>query len=258
VEGFGGEEMSTLSPSVSEDHGGEHICLPFETDSEKRDAVVAFIHEGLSRGARCIYTGTADEFENLKSDLETLGICSRRAVQRDALSYRSMEEAYLSAGKFDPPELLKRTQTLIDEALANGFTGLRRTGELGNAPDEETWNKIVWYEARVNEHFARRPFWALCRYSRSAVSSDHVNDLLRSHPFAIVRGEKCENPFYERPELALSNDSETRLNWRLRQLLEQSRTKRYLEGKTAAAVAAATELAIELSALRAGDPRQTK
>ena len=250
--------MSTLSPSVSEDHGGEHICLPFETESEKRDAVVAFIHEGLSRGARCIYTGTAEEFEELKNELETLGICSRRAVQREALAFRSLEEAYMDAGKFDPPALLDRTHELIDDALAHGFTGVRRTGELGAAPDDDTWNKIVWYEARVNEHFARRPFWALCRYSRSAVSSDHVNHLLRSHPFAIVRGEKCENPFYERPELALSNDSETRLNWRLRQLLEQNRAKRYLEGKTAAAVAAATELAIELSALRSGEPRQSK
>jgi hypothetical protein len=250
--------MSTLSPSVSEDHGGEHICLPFETESEKREAVVGFIHEGLSRGARCIYTGTAEEFEDLKAQLETLGVCSRRAVQRDALSFRSRDDAYLTAGKFDPLELLERTHALIDESLANGFTGVRRTGELGNTTDEETWRKIGWYEARVNEHFARRPFWALCRYSRSAVSSEHVNDLLRSHPFAIVRGEKCENPFYERPELALSDDSETRLNWRLRQLLEQNRTKRYLEGKTAAAVAAATELAIELSALRAGEPRQLK
>jgi hypothetical protein len=243
--------MSKLSSSVSEDHGGEHICLPFETEDEKADAVAGFIHEGLSRGARCIFTGTAPEFEALMRDLETRGVCSRRAVQRDALSFQSQDEAYLHAGEFDPPALLERTHKLIDEALANGFTGLRRTGEMGEPPSDEIWDKVVWYEARVNEHFARRPFWALCRYSRAAVSSERVDDLLRSHPVAIVRGESCENPFYERPELVGSNDSQARLNWRLRQLFEQNRTRRYLEGKTAAAVAAATELAVELSALRA-------
>jgi hypothetical protein len=250
--------MSKLSSSVSEDHGGAHICLPFETEDEKSDAVVDFIHEGLSRGARCIFTGTAKEFEDLKAALETRGVCSQRAVTRDALSFQSQDGAYLTAGDFDPAALLDRTHVLIDQALANGFTGLRRTGELGQLPTEETWQKIVWYEARVNEQFARRPFWTLCRYSRAAVSPDRVTDLLRSHPVAIVRGESCENPFYERPELALSDDTEARLNWRLRQLFEQNKTRRYLEGKTAAAVAAATELAVELSALRADRSRLDK
>lgn len=243
--------MSKLSSSVSEGHGGGHICLPFETEDEKAEAVASFIHEGLSRGARCIFTGTASEFEELKLALETRGVSSRRAVQRDALLFQSQEGAYLNAGAFDPPALLEHTHGLIDQALANGFTGLRRTGELATPPDLETWDKIARCEARVNEDFARRPFWALCRYSRAAVSSERVNDLLRSHPVAIVRGEACENPFYERPELALSDDSQARLNWRLGRLSEQNRKRRYLEGKIAAAVAAATELAVELNALRA-------
>ena len=66
----------------------------------------------------------------------------------------------------------------------------------------------------------------------------------------IVRGEMCDNPFYERPELALSDDNQTRLNWQLRQLLVQHRAKQRLEVKTASAVAAAAELAVELSELR--------
>jgi hypothetical protein len=250
--------MSKLSSSVSEDHGGAHICLPFETEDEKAEAVAAYIHEGLSRGARCIFTGTAAEFEELTRALDERGVCSKRAVQRDALSFQSQEEAFLTGGEFDPPALLARTHKLIDQALANGFTGLRRTGEMSQPPSEDIWAKSVWYEARVNEHFARRPFWALCRYSRAAVSPERVNDLLRSHPVAIVRGEVCENPFYERPELALSDDHQARLNWRLRQVFEQNRTKRYLEGKTAAAVAAATELAVELSHLRADRARVDK
>jgi hypothetical protein len=239
-----------LSPSATEGRQGAHLCLPFETEAEKREAVLAFVHEGLTRGARCVFTGTTTEFEELTRSLEVMGICSKRATARAALVLRSPEEEYLSNGEFDPPMLIARTDEQIDGALRDGFTSLRRTGELFEPPSEEIWRKIMWYEARVNEHFARRPYSCLCRYSRAAVSPDRVCDLLRTHPIAIVRGEACENPFYERPELALSDDSQARLNWRLRQLLVQHRARQRAEGKTFSAVHAAAELAAELHELR--------
>ena len=238
------------SLSATEVRQGAHACLPFETDTEKQQAVLAFIHEGLTRGERCIFTGTPAEFEELTASLEVKGICSKRAAARAALLFRTQEEAYLTRGEFDPPMLIARTNEQIDEALREGFTGLRRSGELLAPPTEETWRKIIWYEARVNEHFARRPFSCLCRYSRAAVSPERVCDVLRTHPIAIVRGEACENPFYEQADLALSDDGQARLNWRLRQLLVQHRARQRLEGKTVSAVHAAAELAAELHELR--------
>ena len=227
-----------------------HVCLPFETETEKQEAVLAFIHEGLTSGARCVFTGTPEEFAKLNESLEQLGICSKRAGARGALVFRTTAEAYFTDGVFDPEVLLDRTEAQIDEALRSGFTGLRRTGEMHEVPTEELWRKTIWYESRVNEHFARRPFSALCRYSRAAVSPERIRDLLRAHPVAIVRGEACDNPFYERPELALSDDGQARLNWQLRQLLVQHRARRRLETKSMSAVAAAAELAAELSELR--------
>jgi hypothetical protein len=227
-----------------------HVCLPFETETEKQEALLSFIHEGLTSGARCIVTGTPEEFAQLNTSLEELGLCSKRAGARGALVYRTTEEAYLTDGMFDPAMLITRTEEQIDDALKSGFTGLRRTGELHAPPTEEMWRKIIWYEAQINEHFSRQPFSALCRYSRAAVSPERTCDLLRTHPVAIVRGEACENPFYERPELALSDDGQARLNWQLRQLLVQHRARRRLETKTVSAVAAAAELAVELDQLR--------
>jgi hypothetical protein len=241
--------MSPSHPATTFSQSG-HLCLPFETEAEKRDAVLSFVHEGLARGARCVFTGTDAEFEELCRALDVLGKCAKRAIERGALLFPSQEQAYLSSGDFDPEQLIERTEAQIHEALQAGFTGLRRTGEMVTPPTEELWHKIVCYEARINEHFARRPFSCLCRYSRTVVAPERVRALLRTHPIVIVRGEICDNPFYERPDLALSDDNQTRLNWQLRQLLLQHRMKQRLEGKTASAVAAAAELAVELSELR--------
>ncbi len=231
-------------------HRGVHLCLPFETDDEKHDAVVSFLREGLANGQRCQFIGTPAEFDDLGRRLEIEGLCAARAQARGALRFLSPEEAYLHGGVFEPERVLDRIAAHIEEALADGFAGFRGTGELMFLPDAAEWQKIVWYEAQVNEHFARLPFAGLCRYPRAVVPADRVRDVLRTHPIAVVRGEACENPFYERTELALSDDSQARLDWQLHQLLAQNRAQRHLEGTTVSAVTAAVELATELEELR--------
>jgi chemotaxis family two-component system sensor kinase Cph1 len=248
-----------MSPVIGSDvRSCTHICLPFESNDEKHAGTVAFIYEGLSRGARCIFTGTKDDFDVLGSGLEELGICTRRATARGALQYRPVEEIYFPDGRFEPPRSLDITDHLIDDAIVDGFTGLRLTAELTHIPVSEEWQKIVWYEAMVNERFARRPIAGMCRYPRHLIPAVRVRDLLRTHPIAIVRGEYCDNPFYERPEIVLSDDAQTRLDWQFRQIRVQQRTRQQLEGMRVSAVAAAAELAAELHHLRAGGERPTK
>jgi len=249
-----------MSPSVvgSDVRHSSHLCLPFETNDEKHAATVTFMHEGLSRGARCMFVGTKEDFDVLGRGLEELGICTRRATSRGALMYRTTEEVYLYGGVFDPPRALDHTDALIDAAVVDGFTGLRISAELTRIPADGEWQKIVWFEALVNERFARRPIASMCRYPRAMIPAERVRDVLRTHPVAIVRGESCENPFYERPEIVLRGDEETLLDWQFRQLRVQQRTRQHLEGTRSSAVAAAAELAAELHHLRSGQGKPTK
>ena len=250
-----------MSPVAGSDvRHSSHICLPFETTDEKHEATVTFFHEGLSRGARCIFTGTTEDFDTLGHGLEALGICTRRATARGALQVRAVEEIYFPDGHFDPPRSLDYTDALIDDALVDGFTGLRLTSELTRIPVSDEWQKIVWYDATINERFARRPIAHMCRYPRSLIPAERVRDLLRTHPVAIVRGEACDNPFYERPEMVLSDDkdSRTRLDWQFRQMRVQQRALQQLEEMRVSAVAAAAELAVQLHNLRSGREKPTK
>lgn len=243
--------MSTTAHAAHDSaNRGRHLCLPFETGSEKDDALRAFVQEGLAHGMRCLVVGTRDEYEKLGLELKDAGTCSLRAESRGALVFRTPEEYYLQDGAFVPEVVLGRIDRDIEAALADGFTGLSATGGTMTVPSDEVWRQIVWYEAQINERFARLPFVGLCRYPRTIVPPHRVQDVLRTHPVAIVRGETCDNPFYERPELVLSNDSQSRVDWQLRQLRVQHRVQRRLEDKTTSAVTAAVELAAELETLR--------
>ncbi len=201
---------------------GDHLCLPYEDVDEKTEAVVPFIAEGLARGERCVYIAELDQRDVLLSALSNAGVNASRALDRGSLWLRSPQEIYFRSGKFDPDDMLALADELIASALADGFVGVRGSGEATAAQDRGIpWSDLYSYEVRFNERFARRPIVALCRYQRAASPPARIADALRAHPTAIVGGRVCRNSYYEKPDVALAGDAE-RVEWMLHQLRRSS------------------------------------
>lgn len=201
---------------------GDHLCLPYEHVDEKTEAVVPFIAEGLARGERCVYIAELDQRDVLLSALSNAGVNASRALDRGSLWLRSPQEIYFRSGKFDPDDVLAVADELIAGALADGFVGVRGSGEVSAVHDRDiSWSDIYSYEVRFNERFARRPIVALCRYQRADSPPAHIADALRAHPTAIVSGRVCRNSYYEKPDVALAGDAE-RVEWMLHQLRRSS------------------------------------
>jgi signal transduction histidine kinase len=254
--------MSLTSSPLGAARAGDHLCYLYEGEDEKRRTLVSFIREALARQERCLYVADPRDHADLVVALEGAGVAARRAVERGALVFATTTDVYLRTGRFDADDALAALDGFVDGALADGFAGLCATGESARPVPDELWPAVLAYEARLNEHFAprpfegpsagpsARPFVGLCRFDAAAVSPERLGDVLRTHPRALVRGEVCDNPFYERPALALSDDGRARLDWRLHQLRAHHRARRHVEAMATTAAAAAAQLCAE------GDRRQ--
>jgi signal transduction histidine kinase len=212
-----------------------HLCFLYESEDERRRTLVAFFREGLTRHERCQYIGAAADQEAFALALEEEGVPAERALARGALVFATQAETYRRSGRFDPDDSLALMEEVTDRALADGFAGLRVTGEASGPLPDELWPLVMRYEALLNERLGRRPFVGLCRFHASDLSAERLQDVLRTHPHALVRGEVCVNPFYERPEVVLSGDSRARLDWQLHQLRSYHRARKRLESRSAAA-----------------------
>jgi signal transduction histidine kinase len=227
-----------------------HLCFPYESEDERRRVLVAFVREGLERRDRCVYIGLPDEQSDFLDALGDAGVDTQRALARGALVLATQAETYLRSGAFDPEDSLALMTDLTDRALADGFAGVRVTGEASGPVPDDLWPLVIRYEALLNERLVRRPFLGICRFHAASLPAERVQDVLRTHPFALVRGEVCTNPFYERPEVVLSGDSRSRLDWQLHQLRAYNRALKRLEARRAAS--AETE-SVHERALRARD-----
>jgi signal transduction histidine kinase len=199
---------------------GDHVCLPYDSNDDRDQVIIPFIAEGLARGERVAYVLEADQHARLLQSLSDAGVNASRAVDRGALWLRTTAETYLRSGKFDADDSLSMVEELITRAVADGYTGLRGSGEINVAASADIpWDTVFSYEARVNEWFAKRPLVALCRYHRPDFSPAVIHDVLRTHPMAIVNDRMCRNPYYEKPDVALAADVEAaRVEWMLCQL----------------------------------------
>lgn len=224
--------MESMTPRLGMLRPSEHVCFPYESEEEKATTLVAFIREGLARGERCLFIGAADDQHDLVARLEAAEVATERALERGALVLATQGETYLRTGRFDPEDALALMEGLTERALGDGFVGLRATGEASGPVPDELWQKVVRYEALLNERLGRRPFVGLCRFYAGHGSAERVRDVLRTHPHALVRGDICANPYYEQADVALSEDSRARLDWQLHQLRVYNRSRKGFEPRT--------------------------
>jgi CheY-like chemotaxis protein len=177
---------------------GDHVCLIHETVEEQIAAVGPFMRTGLLRGARCCYIGDGRSHAEMGRILKASGIDVRRESQRGALVLLGKGEAYFGSGKFDPDEMIRLLREFEADATAQGFSGVYATGEMTWALGPEPGcDRLVEYEARLEDVFTGGRIVGLCQYDRRRFHPHLLGDVVRAHPLVGLRGVARDNPFFD-------------------------------------------------------------
>ena len=221
---------------------GDHLCLIYESHDELTAALVAFFKTGLAAGERCLYIGSPRGSHRIEDALRNAGLPVGRELDRGALVLLTQRERWLSGGSFDPWAMMDLLRQAEQQALDDGFSGLRVTWDMGwvleGVPGRE---RLVEYEAHLNRFLAGSRTSVLCRYARPRTAASLVHDVLHTHPLAVLGEQVCPNAFYEPPDMVLGDRSaEDGADWMIAQLRRARLNEEKLE-----------ELSLRLSQKRA-------
>src|ERR1700730_941460 len=121
----------------------DHLCSIYESSKEHLAVAIPFIRIGLDRGEKCIYIADAGTEAAVRDAMHAEGIDVERAVATDSLVLQKKEAAYLKNGSFDPEWMFTFWAAATAEAMSQGFSALRATGEtewvLRGASGLERW-----------------------------------------------------------------------------------------------------------------------
>lgn len=179
--------MSAPSPSLFQFRHGDHICVFHRSDNSLMDVLTPYIAEGLRKGERCFCVQRAEIVKRLEYDLRFIGTDVDTAMRIGSLQFRSMEEAYLPNGKFEPRVMMDMLIRSIEDAVKQGFSGFRSAGDLSwSVAGRAECRQILGYEAMVEECFPGKPATGLCQYPMEAFPPDILKGVLRLHRQRIV------------------------------------------------------------------------
>jgi len=213
---------------------GDHLCLIHDSAVEKLAALVPYLRSGLAKGERSLFLGSIQSCRAIERALESEGIPVGREIERGALVLLADRESWLDRGRFDPnsfKDLLRRAE---QQALDDGFSGLRATWDaawlLEDVPGAERW---IAFEAGLNAFLSGSRTSALCRYPRVRSPAALLEDVLRTHPLALLGHQVCPNAFYEPPEMVVGHGTpDERVDWMIAQVRRARVNEEKLEDLT--------------------------
>ena len=217
-------------PAITDLKPGDHLCLIYDTEKEHRAVLTPFLRQGLERGEKVIYIADTRTPEAVLSYLHDDGLAPEPYLDRGQLVILTCDDACMRDGIFDPDEMIALLRAETEKALAEGYPALRVTGEMSWAlrglPGSE---RLMEYEAKLNEFFPRSKCLAICQYDRRQFEPEALLDVLRTHPLVIIGTEILDNFYFVSPrELRRDNLPAVTLNRWIKHLQEHKQLEETL------------------------------
>ncbi len=213
---------------------GDHLCLVYRSAAEQTAALIPFFKAGLAAGERCLFVGHGTSGRRLEHALQEAGVDVQGECDRGALVFVTQRDNWLPGGRFDPGAMMDALRQTEQQALDDGFSGLRATWNMGwvleGTPGAD---RLVEYEAHLNRFLAGSRTCALCRYSRESCSPELIENALQTHPLAVLGDQICPNAYYEPPDMVLGDRPVAeRIDWMMAQLQRARFSEAKLEEAT--------------------------
>lgn len=159
----------------------DHVCWRYDDRDDFLARVREFLGEGLALGLRVRYLGPG-AVDALVADLDGIGGIDE-ALRTGAAEVASLDATYPADAVVEPDAQVRSYAEATEAALAAGFAGLRVAADctpLVRTP--QRLEAFARYEHRVDHHMARRPFSAMCAYSKAEVDEHTFAQVACMHP----------------------------------------------------------------------------
>jgi hypothetical protein len=189
-----------------------HVCAFFNSKDEEYDVLGPFFKEAIEQQEKTLHIVDPEFIPEHKSRLEEAGIDVPHCEACGQLEVLAWQQAYLDeTGAFNKDKMLATVDHLTGAGRDAGYKRLRVMGNMGWAfAGRPGSDKLIEYEAEVNEVLSRNRQPAVCVYDTAKLSGAMMMDLLRTHPLALINGVVQENPYFTPPDRMLQELADRR------------------------------------------------
>ena len=182
--------MQSWSPSglqtVPQLKWGTHLAHFFGSGDELGNVLVPYFKAGLENNERCLWvTGEGFTAEHARCALRGAVPDFDRRERRKQIEIADGGEWYARTEKLRPDELVKGLVQREQDALAQGYAGLRTDGNCAWVPPDK-WPDFLDYEMLVQKNARGRRMICMCSYCADQLphNGSHM-EVMERHDMAV-------------------------------------------------------------------------
>lgn len=155
-----------------------HFLFFYREFHSKMRVFIPFLLDGIAKNEKCFYFPMKDYPSQIRIYLNDAGIAPEK------VAILSSVEWYLTDGKFDGEASQKKYETAVQQALQEGYTGLRVIGDgatfLRDIEGEER-ESFLAYEQEMHHLLGRMAMNAVCAYDLNGMPAKSFHRLMDAH-----------------------------------------------------------------------------
>ncbi|WP_440945334.1 PAS domain S-box protein [Methanosarcina sp. T3] len=168
---------------------GTHFCQFYRTKEDLMDVLVPYFKAGLENNEFCMWvTSRPLDVEEAKEALRRAVPYLDTYLEKGQIEIIPYTHWYVEEGVFDSERILNGWIEKLNKALANGYDGLRLTGNTFWL-EKKDWNDFVDYEEEIDRVIGNYRMIALCTYCLEKCNSTEIVDVVINHQFALIKRE---------------------------------------------------------------------
>lgn len=186
---------------------GTHAGSIYKDREEQFAVLMPFLIAGLKRREKCLCIVEDDTRDLITEKLRKRGLSVDKCSQWGQFLFLSIGEVYLKNGHFSYESLVEALKNRHQDALSEGFYGLRVTGEITKrAIDHVGQEKFIEYESRLNYFYPGTKITALCQYDETLFDKKFLlNSAVLTHPKLFLHGKLADNTYYKAPNIVVKS-----------------------------------------------------
>lgn len=193
---------------------GIHIAGLYETEAEREEIVMGFLHQGDIDGDLQLYSAVEHSVEDFQHNYsKAYPQCSEHLCNEQHFQVNSAEKLYYPDGTFSPWKMDENLDAFYRKSQKAGRRNVRATADMVWAlkaiPGTE---HLMAYESRLNYFIPGKPWISLCLYNITNFDGATIMNVLRTHPYTLNGGVLTENPYYQDPDIWLADNAPQFLN----------------------------------------------
>ncbi|MFX1261433.1 MAG: MEDS domain-containing protein [Promethearchaeota archaeon] len=171
----------------------DHVILMYDSLEAKRNTLFNYLRYGLENGEAVKYVCSEESPKEIRMAMQKFGIPVSEYEKTGALDIMNYTDIYIKDGKFSVLDIMDAWDSYYSNALAEGFKGLRVTGEMSCFMEHSLVDDLIEYEKALHT-ILDIPLTAICAYNSETLARienplDVYSELVKAHGKVLFAGK---------------------------------------------------------------------